>query len=195
MKDIMLDLETMDNRGTASIVTVGAVEFDPTTGIMGKEFYRIVDLQTSVDAGLTIKADTVYWWLGQSKAAREEITKSNTVSLKEGCEHFVKYCEDVSDRKLTSKKVLDDVRIWGNGATFDNAIFRYAFSCVGVEFPVAFWNDRDVRTVVGFYPPKLFKDYKDNNMRDGYHNALSDSKYQVGFMSHIIKELGVTELY
>jgi len=195
MKDIMLDLETMDNRGTAAIVTIGAVEFDPTTGEMGREYYRIVNLESCQKAGLTISAGTLYWWLLQNKAAREELVEPNKVSLSTACDSFINFCANVSDRELSSRKTYTDIRIWGNGATFDNAIFRYAFSAIEKEFPADFWNDRDVRTVLGFYPTKLWQDYKKNNMRDGYHNALADSKYQVGYLSQIMKDLGVTELY
>lgn len=76
MKHIMIDLETMDNRPTAAIVAIGAVAFDPATGEVDTDcaFYINIDLQSSLDAGLTVSGSTVNWWLQQSEAAREEIT-------------------------------------------------------------------------------------------------------------------------
>lgn len=49
MRRIMLYLETMDTAPTAAIIAIGAVEFDEHT--LGREFYRVVDLQSSMDAG------------------------------------------------------------------------------------------------------------------------------------------------
>lgn len=196
MKDVMLDLETMDNSATSAIVTVGAIEFNPCTGETGQEFYRIVDLQSCIDKGLTLNAGTIYWWLTQNKPAREEIVDSKREPLEEVCKSFINFCKSISNNDLnTDRGTYPDIRVWGNGATFDNAIFRYAFSRCNMPFPADFWNDRDVRTVVGFYPTGLWQDYRKNNMRSGYHNALEDSKYQVQYMSHIIKELGVEEIY
>ena len=195
MKEIMLDLETMDNRATASIATIGAIEFDPIKGTTGKEFYRIVDLDSCVDKGSTISAGTVYWWLQQAKPARDEIVDSNRVSIVEACNNFVAYCKELSDCEMSERGTFADFHVWGNGATFDNAIFRQTFSVCNIPFPVDFWNDSDVRTVMRFYPPQLFKEWKDNNRRKGYHNALADAKYQVQYMTNVLKELGVKELY
>jgi exodeoxyribonuclease VIII len=196
MKHIMLDLETMDNRATATIVTIGAIEFDPCTGETGQEFYKIVDMQTCINAGSTLSSGTIEWWLTQSAPARKELTLKNKVSIEDACDSFIRFCHSISSMDLNQTRyTYPDVCIWGNGATFDNAIFRQTYSTTNKPFPADFWNDRDVRTVLSFYPSQLFKDWKTANQRDGYHNALSDSKYQVRYLSHIMKELGVTELY
>ncbi|MCV5360349.1 3'-5' exoribonuclease, partial [Escherichia coli] len=39
MKHLMIDLETMDNKPTSAIASIGAVFFDPETGEMGEQFY------------------------------------------------------------------------------------------------------------------------------------------------------------
>ncbi len=44
MKDIMMDLETMDTVATAAIVAIGAVQCNLATGEQGDTFYRVVDL-------------------------------------------------------------------------------------------------------------------------------------------------------
>ena len=44
MKHIMLDLETMSTASNAAIVAIGAVEFEPETGKLGREFYCNVSL-------------------------------------------------------------------------------------------------------------------------------------------------------
>ena len=67
MLDIMLDLETMGTGTQAAIVAIGAVEFDLEKGILGEEFYRTVDLSSSISCGGIIDADTVLWWMQQSE--------------------------------------------------------------------------------------------------------------------------------
>ena len=51
---IMFDLETLDNKNTSSILSIGAVEFNLHTGEIGETLYVRVDLQSCIDEGLTI---------------------------------------------------------------------------------------------------------------------------------------------
>ena len=50
MNHLMIDLETMGNKPNAPIVSIGAVFFEPSTGELGDEFYRVVSLKSSMDA-------------------------------------------------------------------------------------------------------------------------------------------------
>lgn len=189
MKDIMVDLETMDNVASAAIVAIGAVQCDLTTGELGETFYRVVDLQNQQEQGMTLNPSTMYWWLDQSDGARQGILEPNKVLLADMCDKFTKWLESLGPS-------TKNMRLWGNGASFDNAILRYAYRQCGREFPIEFWNDRDMRTILGFYPYQLQETWKRNNLRTGtYHNALDDCKHQVRYCSDILKELGVKELY
>jgi len=58
----MIDLETMDNRPTAAIASIGAVWFEPSGSWIGRTFNMHVDLVDCQRHGLTIGADTVLWW-------------------------------------------------------------------------------------------------------------------------------------
>jgi len=189
MKDIMLDLETIDITPTAAIVAIGAVHCNLTTGEQADTFYRVVDFDGQLELGMSIRAKTMYWWMEQSEAARQAICQEQKSSLRDACGNFKQWLLSIDESG-------ERLRLWGNGASFDNAIIRYAFSRFDAEFPVKYWNDRDMRTVVGFYPKKLQEDWRNNNRRRGaHHNALADAKHQVKYCSDILKELGVTELY
>lgn len=75
MKHCSLDLETMGTIPGSAIVAIGAVQFELDGKYMlGRRFYRTVDLASCIEAGLTVDGDTVMWWLGQSDAARKAIT-------------------------------------------------------------------------------------------------------------------------
>jgi hypothetical protein len=188
MNDIMFDLETMDNIGSSAIVSIGAVQCNLITGEFGDEYYRVVDLNGQESVGRTIDVQTMYWWLGQSDSARAALLIPGKILLEEMCASFKAWIEHLQNPKTK--------RIWGNGASFDNAIIRSAFKSVGEEFPIPYWQDRDMRTIVGFYPKSMQEDWRWRNVRKGtHHNALDDAKYQVKYCSHILQELGVEELY
>lgn len=185
----MVDLETMDNVPSAAIVSIGAVECDLTTGELGSTFSRVVDLKDQDKYNMTINSETLYWWLQQSTRAQAALCVEGKISLVVMCDKFSKWINSLDAHS-------DSIRLWGNGASFDNAIIRYAYRQVGQELPIKFWNDRDMRTILGFYPSQLQEKYRRTTLRSGtYHNALDDAKHQVKYCTHILKELGVKELY
>lgn len=186
MKDIMLDLETFDNVGTSTIASIGAVQCNLTTGDIGSSFYRVIDLQDQLDMGFTINAKTLYWWLEQSEAARHELVVEGKISIHSMCQKLNLWLESLGNPK--------GFKMWGNGCSFDNAILRHAYRKCKIKLPIEFWNDRDVRTLVGFYPNSLFYKWKKDNVRRGAHNAIADCKYQIAYCAHICKELGVKEI-
>lgn len=189
MNDIMLDLETLDNVSSSCILSVGAVECNLTTGEIGEEFYRVVDLKDQINQGFTIDGEMIYWWFKQSDEARLALVVEGRIPVKTLCLDFHRW---VSYLDAPNEKI----RLWGNGACFDNAIIRGTFKKCEVEFPIEFWNDRDMRTIVGFYPRQLQHIWKHANYREGtHHTALADARHQVKYCSHILKELGVEELY
>jgi hypothetical protein len=169
MSNIMVDLETMGTEGTAAIIAIGAVKFSSKG--LGEEFYEVIDLNTSVQAGLMIDPDTLMWWMGQSDEARKALT-GKTVPLFKALKEFSRFVGNNGEAK-----------VWGNGSSFDNPILANAFKAVNLERPWKFWNDRCYRTV---------KELLGGNIpfeRVGvYHNALDDAKSQA---AHLIKILTV----
>jgi len=189
MKDIMVDLETMDNVPSAAIVAIGAVQCDLTTGELGESFYRVVDLEGQDRLNMTINSLTLYWWLQNPDGARQALCVDGKILLEQMCSKFNKWLKSLGPS-------TEHLRLWGNGASFDNAIIRYAYRQCNMELPIEFWNDRDMRTIVGFYPKQLQETWRRKTLRKGdHHNALDDAKHQVRYCSDILKDLGVTELY
>jgi len=125
----MIDLETMGNKPNAPIVSIGAVFFDPSTGELGPEFYRVVSLKSAIAGGAVPDPETIIWWMQQSEEARMAI-----------CDKLNTFILNNSD--------IDKVQVWGNGATFDNVILRASYDRELIPCMWKFWNDRDVRTIV-----------------------------------------------
>lgn len=169
MADIMLDLETMSTKNNAAIIAIGAVAFSEHDGISA-EFYHEISLESCQKHGLHIDANTVLWWIAQSKDAQDKFKdNSQADSLECGLIAFSEFC----GKHLTGQ-------IWGNGSTFDNVILRNAYEVTSNEYPAAFWNDACYRTVRGLNPSVEF------NRVGTYHYALDDAKTQA---LHLIKIL------
>ena len=174
MRDVMIDLETMGVGPSAAIVSIGAVIFDPETGELGAEFYRVVSLSSSMSAGGVVDAGTIMWWLEQSDAAR------NAVSAK-----FAEGIEDVlfefDDFVQTFAGGCNIARVWGNGAAFDNVILRGAYDRLHMDRPWEFYNDRCYRTVKAMHPEIKM-------LRTGtHHNALDDAISQAKHLCAMLK--------
>lgn len=186
MKNVMLDLETMGSGSKAAIVSIGAVLFDPMTGETGAEFYQVVSLNSSAHYG-ELDPGTVIWWMQQSEEARAVFLDENKTSLKAALESFSSWIEQNCDQ---NEKGKPEAIVWGNGATFDNVIMGNAYKATRLRQPWAFFNDRDVRTIVDLGKQLRGIDPKKTLELEGTaHNALDDAKFQVRYVSEIYKAL------
>jgi hypothetical protein len=164
--DVMVDLETMSTQNNASIVSIGAVVFSKEGVSAYDGFYRAVSLESCQKLGLHIEAGTVMWWMKQSSEARAALAGGSALAT--ALQEFTAWVH----QQMTHRGAIS-VRLWGNGATFDNVILRSAYAAAGLEPPWKFWNDRCYRTLRAQYPDLALPD------RGGvHHNALDDAKYQ-----------------
>lgn len=184
MNDIMIDFETLGTKSNSVVLSLGAIRCNLITGEIGETFYRVLDLQDQIENyNRVIDGSTITWWMEQTDGARQAFSIPGKVLLADMCESFNKF--------TTARD-----RLWGNGASFDNAILRDIFSNVKINMNIPFWQDRDMRTILGFYPKQLQEVWKKENLRVGtYHNAIDDCKHQIKYCSHILQELGVQELH
>lgn len=182
MKNLMVDLETMGNKPNAPIVSIGAVFFDPSTGELGEDFYRVVSLKSSVDGGAIPDPETIIWWLQQSEQARLAICDEEAaIALSTALSDLNCYIRDNVDP--------EKVQVWGNGATFDNVILRASYDREYIPCPWPFWNDRDVRTIVELGRQIGINPRRDIPFDGDMHNALADAKHQVKYVSAIWQHL------
>lgn len=170
--DVMVDLETLGNGSDAVIVSIGAVEFDHRAPAVGREFYAVIDPHTCLEAGLRMDASTVTWWMSQSDSARAVFAATNKIPLRDALAAF-------------SAWLPQNSCVWGNGASFDNAILSNAYRACGMTQPWKFWDDRCYRTLKNLRPDVPFE-------RVGtHHNALSDALSQAHHAVDILRAMGV----
>ncbi len=190
MIDVMLDLETMDTEADAVIVSIGACFFDPLKGHIGEVFDRVIDVDSCLKKSMKISASTLGFWLKNPKAAEAVFSDTVTKSpLESALRSFFAYLDYASGNQLGK------VRLWANDPSFDKSIITYSARACNLKYPLEFWNTRCMRTIVGLCPPQLIKTWKENNPREGYHQASYDAIYQAQLVSYILRELGCEELY
>lgn len=161
----MLDLETMGNQSYSAIVSIGAVEFDVVSGETGKEFYRGVSLQSAMDLGLVVNADTLMWWMNQNEQARKKVTEGAD-SITRVLLEFANFCNT-------------DYEIWGNSARFDLGILQNAYNKANLPIPWNFRKERCVRTLVSLNPI-IQKEFSYEGVA---HDPISDCKNQIEYCS------------
>lgn len=174
MPHVMLDLETLGNGSTATIISIGAVEFFPQRSAIGKKIEIIVDPDSCVSVGMKSDQNTIDWWAKQSPEARAIFDKPK-VSIQEALTQFTKFIASCGDGAC----------VWGNGATFDNVILSNAYLLAGVPRPWKYYNDMCFRTMKKLYP-RVHQDAVGVS-----HNAVDDAEYQARLLMKIFVQAGL----
>lgn len=174
IKRVMVDLETLDSGNNALILSIGAVEFCPETGL-GREFYGVALREGQVERyARTVSVSTVEWWAQQSAEAQKVFTDPGANALDVVLKNFAAWFGG-------------DGQVWGYGSTFDNVVLRNAFKAVGVACPWSYRNDMCHRTLLN-----LGKGLVEVPAREGtHHNALDDARYQAICANIYLKRLRV----
>lgn len=164
---VMMDLETLDTKPGAVLLSIGAVVFDYKNDLLGAEFHQIINVASSVAAGCTISQSTTDWWAKQSAEARKTLDDAQAGKGKDLRDVLLNFGHYLDVLGPPSKTLL-----WGNGSDFDNVLLIAAYEKAGLTPPWKFYNNRCYRTLKSLKPGiKL--------TREGtYHNALDDAKTQ-----------------
>ena len=158
--DIMIDLETLDVLPTATILTIGAVKFDPfgdeSNDSKMEKLYLRVDIDSCDRLGATVSSATLDWWSKQSQEAQDEAFNPNgRLNIADAMNQLYKFCWGAK-------------RVWSNGAAFDIPICEFYFRKLEKAIPWKFWEVRCTRTAfdLGINP---------NRAKITAHNALDDA--------------------
>lgn len=176
----MLDIETLSTNSNAAIVSIGAVVFDPATGLLADEFYRIIDMEDALKYGLSDE-DTLEWWDNQDEEAKAIFRpEAGAIEFEQALGEFSVW---VTNMQLTHG---GQVKMWSNGSGFDLVILRNGYAMADIPCPWNFWNEFDVRTIVELGRQKCgVNPKKDMPFEGEAHNALADAKHQARYVSAI----------
>ena len=168
---VMFDLETLDNRASAAIASLGACLFDPRSDWIGSTLHMHIDLPSQRNYQRTLGADTVLWWLQQDDDARralvagQQADPADLIVVLEAFEAFIP----------------PDAEIWCNGGSFDFAILGSAYDQFNWPRPWQFYNERDLRTLKGLNKGLRL------DRQGTHHNALDDAIHQSRLVQHILQ--------
>ncbi len=178
MKDIMLDIETLDTAQSAVVLSIGAVVFDPHSKELGEKFYVEFthDLATQQRVGRTVSADTVVWWMQQGAAAKQIFVDPapegvRRVSTAQGLTEFASF---------VSRNGGKEAKLWGNGSDFDNVIVGSLFDSFGLVKPWSYSRNRCYRTM-----KRVFGENVPLVRQGVHHNGLDDAITQAAHLQEI----------
>ena len=170
----MFDLETLDTKPSAVILSLGAVKFDPRQKGLDPDTERLslrheIDPQSTMVR--TISDDTIAWWATQSKEAQEAAFGDvNRVTVEDAIEQFHKF-------------VWNSERVWSQGS-FDVNIMEHLYTSIGKPYAWQYWQVRDSRT--------LF-DFIDGNLdRTKHHDAVEDAIAQAEAVQRALRKINWT---
>lgn len=172
-----IDMETLSTKHNAALLSIGAVIHDFGTGQQVDTFYANITPESSIAAGLDVRESTKAWWAKQGQAAQDVLS--------------------VDQRPL--RDVLVDFAQWlaghgvqyaiGNGPRADNQWLESACKAVGMQSPIKYWGDLDMRTLTFIGTHILELDHWHNTFKGVKHNALHDAINEAEFCNAVFQKL------
>lgn len=179
-KSLMIDIETLDTKSSAIVLSVGACFFDldnPNTTIQElyqNSIYLELNPKEQENKNRTISIDTLTWWL------------NNDLNLKA-------FFENISINTGRNLKLLSDFiisnqikSVWSKSPSFDMNILDSLFSDFNMTFPIGFRDRFDVRTVLEIR--KLTEISKIKLQGNGHH-ALDDAINQTLMICNVLNHI------
>lgn len=184
-KHFMVDIETLSTAVNAAVLSIGAVEFDPLSGKILREFYHELDL--SEQENRHIGANTVQWWFKQCQenpANFELMTKSDP--RKEPVMFsLVRLGAFISGRDTNyaeRAEGYEKLSIYACDPDFDMAILNDLYKDNGLPSPWRYSELRSVRELIKIAGMEVPHQEAD-------HNALNDCIRQAKEVSYFIANL------
>ena len=171
----MIDIETLDTRPQCTVLSLGAVKFDPFTDAEPhSELYFKISIEDQDRLGRTVSDDTIAWWAKQDAKVKEEaFDQTGAITVAEALDRVTKW-------------IWGADKIWGHGYGFDLTIIEDMYRSIGKPIPYNFWQVLDSRTLFSMCSVDPRK-----SMQTDLHNALADAYYQAKSVQVAYKELGV----
>jgi hypothetical protein len=173
-----IDLETIDTRPQSTILSLGAVKFNPfNSDEPHSEVYFKVSIDDQDRLGRTVSDSTIEWWSKQDpKIMEEAFDQEGAITVEEALSKINKFVVGV------------DI-LWGQGYGFDYTIIEDMYRSLSKPIPYNFWQVRDSRTLFSLCKDDPRKLLGQNDL----HNALADAYYQARGIQLAYKMLGVNK--
>jgi hypothetical protein len=172
MIEMMIDLETLDVKSSALVLSIGAVTFECFEGAQNvgagrpraldyriiDRFYRVLDMKEQFGMPRSVSQSTLLWWNQQSQDARDEAFSSVRCDVWQAMndlQSFVNYhtitTRDFStvDPSIPVKESFQGInKFWASPVGFDFGIWNSLADAIGHDTPWRYNQVYDVRTVL-----------------------------------------------
>jgi len=167
---LMIDIETLSTQTNAVVLSIGAVVFQFGEVSKPEELdyiYHALSISDGTQSKRHLCTNTISWWLEQDRSVLKEALKGE-FTAPDALEELSSFC-----------KQHEIKNIWGYGNMFDNAIMRDLYKDAGLEYPVSYRDDMDMRTLVYMAQYLMGMKYNIPHYKHGtLHNALDDAVSQ-----------------
>ena len=172
-----IDLETIDVRPQATVLSLGAVKFNPLTSEEPhSELYLKISIDDQDRLDRTVSEGTLEWWGKQDpKIMEEAFDQTDAVTVEDALAEISKFSVGVDT-------------FWGQGYGFDYTMMEDMYRSIGRPIPWNFWQILDSRTLF-----RVCKQDPRKQIQNDLHNALADAYYQSKAIQIAYSELGVTQ--
>ncbi len=179
MYEMMIDLETLDTKPSAVVLSVGAVVWETfyseTDGLIWEpvdSLLRVINIQAQIDRQRTVSQDTLLWWQHQDDAAKAEAFREKRVMPEVALNDLAAFAyRNPSINAFWASPVAFDLPIWED--------FAMTFSC---HVPWKYNQRYDVRTVVREANLSA-KDHKDSRLTGVPHTPVYDCEWQISLLT------------
>ena len=186
---LLVDIETLGSKREHCVVlTMACVvftfeDYTPFSTLIRDGFYVKFSVPDQIKKWKrTTEADTMAWWKGQSKEAREAAyyPRDDDASMIDGLDAMTQF---IKASKYDWKKSY----IWSRGPAFDFPKIESMYDMADMPVPYNGWRQRDVRTYVDILTGVDNGKYEGKKPLTGFvaHNALHDAARDAFHMQEI----------
>ncbi len=173
--EMMIDIETLDTKTSAVVLSIGAVAFDEM-GRVHERFYRILDVDLQLERGRTVSLDTIRFWMDQDRDARDEAFSTVRVGVGDALTQLNMFC-----------RMFECNRYWALGPQFDYTILEDLYRTMLPNPPWSYGQIRDVRTLCD--EAKIDRKNHTTNILGLPHTPVYDCEYQIELLTIARKRL------
>ncbi len=163
--EIMFDIETLDIRPSAVVLSIGAASFDDA-GRVWDRFYRILEVDDQIKVGRSVSFSTITWWMDQERDARDEAFATVRRALYPTLNEFSYWCRKIDPRAY-----------WALGPQFDAVILEDLYVQTGAQVPWRYSQLRDVRTMTD--ETRIDRRNHDSKVVGLVHTPVYDCEVQI----------------
>ena len=180
MAHIMIDIETLDTKDSAIVLSIGGCVFNGESllsieTLKRKSIYLELNPYEQETKGRTISVSTLFWWVQQKPPGLNKFIKESYDSIK--------YSLNTLNQFITENDVKS---IWSKSPSFDMIILTSLFNNFELKLPIDFRNWYDVRTI-NLVRKILNIPYPSFNGE--VHNALDDAANQALVINEVVHHL------